>query len=59
MSVDLTVYEEPFSLTFRASTDSKKVLAYKDTKIPFTDEVTIDDAVCGGRYTIGTIDIEQ
>ncbi|MCP4695606.1 MAG: hypothetical protein GY862_01980 [Gammaproteobacteria bacterium] len=50
--LELTVYEEPFSLTFRGSTNSKKILAYKDTQIPFTEEITIEDAVCGGRYTI-------
>ena len=54
--VDLTVYEEPFSLTFRASTNTNKVLARSGTNAiskPFTDEVTVDDAGCGDRYTIG------
>lgn len=53
---DLTIYVEPFSLTFRASTTSKKVLSTRTAVIAqFTDEVTVDDAVCGIRYTIGTL----
>lgn len=52
---DLTVYEEPFSLTIRASTNSKKVLGDRRTgaTVQFTDEVTVD-AVCGSRYSVGT-----
>jgi hypothetical protein len=33
-------------------TTMKKLVA---VKAQFTDEVTVDDAVCGIRYTIGTL----
>lgn len=54
---ELTVYKEPFSLTFRAATTENKILARSGSKalsLPFTDEVTVDDAGCGDRYVIGT-----
>ena len=53
----LTVYEEPFTLTFQAVTTEKKVLARTGgnaVSLPFTDEITVDDASCGDRYVIGT-----
>ena len=54
--LELTVYKEPFSLTFRAATTAKKVLARSgsdELSLPFIDEVTVDDAGCGDRYFIG------
>ncbi|MCP4365833.1 MAG: hypothetical protein GY800_11130 [Planctomycetes bacterium] len=53
---ELIVYFEPFSLTFQSATTDKKVLGDVNagTTVTFTEEITVDDAVCSGRYIIGT-----
>ncbi|MCK5517669.1 MAG: hypothetical protein KAI39_12395 [Desulfobulbaceae bacterium] len=52
----ITMYNEPFTLTFTAATTTNKVLGdlSAGTNRSFTTTITVSDATCGKRYKIGT-----